>query len=118
MSLDRRRLLLGSLFSAALFAAPARAATPKQQGLDAAQFGVRPNASEDQSQRLQRAIDRAAQARAPLLLAPGLYRAGGLTLRAGSQVTGVRGATRIALTRGPSLLSAEGTEAITLTGLT
>jgi uncharacterized secreted repeat protein (TIGR03808 family) len=118
MSLNRRRLLLGSLFSAALFAAPARAATPKQQGLDAAQFGVRPNAPEDQSQRLQRAIDRAAQANAPLLLIPGLYRAGGLTLRAGSRLTGVRCATRIALTRGPSLLSAEGADAITLTGLT
>ena len=117
MSLSRRRLLLASLSSAALFAAPARAATPKQ-GLDAAQFGVRPNAPEDQSQRLQRAIDRAAQANAPLFLAPGLYRAGGLTLRAGSQLTGVRGATRIALTRGPSLLSAEGAEAVTLTGLT
>ncbi len=118
MFLNRRRVLLGSLSSAALFAAPARAATPKRQGLDAAQFGVRPNAPEDQSQRLQRAIDRAAQAGAPLLLAPGLYRAGGLTLRAGSQLTGVRGATRIALTRGPSLLAAEGAEAITLTGLT
>lgn len=118
MSLNRRHLLFGSLSSAALFAAPARAATPKQQGLDAAQFGVRPNAPEDQSQRLQRAIDRAAQAGAPLLLAPGLYRAGSLRLRAGSQLAGVRGATRMALTRGPSLLSAEGTDAITLTGLT
>lgn len=118
MSLNRRRLLLGSLSSAALFAAPARAATPKRQGLDAAQFGVRPNAPDDQSQRLQRAIDRAAQAGAPLLLAPGLYRAGGLTLRAGSQLAGIRGATRIALTHGPSLLSAEGADAITLTGLT
>ncbi len=117
MSLNRRRLLLGSLSSAALFAAPARATTPKQ-GFDAAQFGVRPNAPEDQSQRLQRAIDQAAKAGAPLLLAPGLYRAGGLTLRPGSQLIGVRGTTRIALTRGPSLLSAEGTEAIRLTGLT
>jgi uncharacterized secreted repeat protein (TIGR03808 family) len=116
MSLNRRRLLLGSLSGAVLFATPARAATPK--GLDAAQFGVRPNAPDDQSQRLQRAIDRAAQAHAPLLLAPGLYRAGGLTLRAGSQLTGARGATRIALTRGPSLLSAESADAITLSGLT
>jgi uncharacterized secreted repeat protein (TIGR03808 family) len=117
MSANRRRLLLGSLSSVALFAAPVRAATPKQQELDAAQFGVLPNGSEDQSQRLQRAIDRAAQARAPLLLAPGLYRAGGLTLPAGSQLMGVRGKTHLALTRGPSLLSVEGAEAITLTGL-
>lgn len=116
MSLTRRGLLLGSMSSAALFAAPARAAAPK--GLDATQFGVRPNAPEDQSQHLQRAIDRAAQAGAPLLLAPGLYRAGGLMLRAGSRLTGVRGATRMALTRGPSLLSAEGADAIALTGLT
>ncbi len=117
MTIDRRRLLLGSLSSAAVFATPARAAPTQPQGLNATQFGVRPNTTEDQSQRLQRAIDQAARANKPLWLPPGRYRAGDLKLRAGSQLTGVRGATHMALTRGPSLLSAEGAAAITLSGL-
>jgi uncharacterized secreted repeat protein (TIGR03808 family) len=39
-------------------------------------------------------------------------------LRSGSQIVGVRGATVIALTRGPALLQAEHGEALTLSGLT
>ena len=39
-------------------------------GIDAATLGVRPNASADQSRALQHAIDHAAAARMPLLLAP------------------------------------------------
>lgn len=115
MFLSRRHLLLGSLTVA--LAAPARAQTQKPQGLDAAQFGVRANAAGDQTLALQRAIDRAAQAHQPLWLSAGLYRSGPLTLRAGSQLTGARGA-RLALTRGPSLLTAQDTDALALTGLT
>ena len=112
MLVNRRRLLVGSLTSAATFAAPLSA-----YGLDPAQFGVRPGAVDDQSRALQRAIDQAAGTRAPLALAPGMYRAGDLKLPSGAQLVGARGATRIVLTRGPSLLSAEGGDSITLTGL-
>ncbi|MDP1909081.1 MAG: TIGR03808 family TAT-translocated repetitive protein [Hyphomicrobium sp.] len=115
MLLSRRNLLLGSL--TVVFATPARAQPQKPQGLDAAQFGVRANAAGDQTLALQRAIDRAAQAHQPLWLAAGTYRSGPLTLRAGSQLTGGRGA-RIALTRGPSLLAAQDADALALTGLT
>ena len=52
------------------------------------------------------------------MLAPGVYRAGGLTLPAGAQLAGVRGATRLIFTHGPSLLSAEHAETISLSGLT
>ena len=52
------------------------------------------------------------------MLAPGVYRAGGLTLPAGASLAGVRGATRLILTHGPSLLSAEHADTISLTGLT
>ena len=113
MPIDRRRLLVGSLTSAAAFAAPLSA-----YGLDAAQLGVRPGAPDDQSRALQRAIDQAAGTRAPLMLAPGVYRAGDLKLPSGAQLFGVRGATRLVLTTGPSLLSAEGSESVTLSGLT
>lgn len=118
MQIDRRRLLLGSLAGAAALATPAIAAPLSAQGLDAAQFGVHPGAPDDQSAKLQRAIDQAVRSRAPLWLAPGVYRAGDLKLGPGAQLLGVRGATRIVLTRGPSLLSAQGGDAITLSGLT
>ena len=100
------------------FAAPAKAAPLSTFGLDAAHIGVRPGAPGDQSAALQRAIDQAAHARVPLMLAPGVYRAGGLTLPAGAQLAGVRGATRLMFTHGPSLLSAEHADTISLTGLT
>ena len=75
----------------------------------------RPN---DQSRAFQRALDQAARTRAPLVLAPGVYRAGDLNLPAGAQLIGVRGATRLILTHGPSLLSTEGSDSVTLSGLT
>lgn len=115
MNLDRRTLVLSSL--AVAFAAPAKAAPLSNFGLDAAHFGVRAGAAGDQSAALQRAINQAAQARAPLLLAPGVYRAGGLTLPAGAQLAGVRGATRLIFTQGASLVSAEHADSVSLNGL-
>jgi uncharacterized secreted repeat protein (TIGR03808 family) len=117
MTIDRRCLLLGSLTGAAVIATPALAAPLSRYGLDAAQFGVRPGAADDQTAKLQRAIDQAAQARMPLMLAPGRYRAGNLTLSAGAQLAGVRGATRLSLTQGPSLIAAEHANTVSLTGL-
>jgi uncharacterized secreted repeat protein (TIGR03808 family) len=114
--MNRRYLLLGSL--ATVFAIPARAQTSGPQGIDAARFGVKANATADQTQALQRAIDQATQADRPLWLAAGLYRSGPLTLRNGSQLTGVRGATGIALMRGPSLFRAQDADAVTLSNLT
>src|SRR4051812_12825757 len=116
MPLDRRSLIAGT--GAAALAIPARAAPLSHYGFDAAHFGLRPGAPEDQSARLQRAIEEAARTRVPLALAPGIYRAGALTLAAGAQILGVRGATRIAFSGGPSLLSSTGAESITLAGLT
>ena len=118
MDLNRRHLIAAAATGAAAFAAPAKAAPLSTFGLDAAHFGVRPGAAGDQSRALQRAIDQAARTRAPLLLAPGVYRAGGLTLPAGASLLGVRGATRLILTHGPSLLSSEHADTVSLTGLT
>jgi uncharacterized secreted repeat protein (TIGR03808 family) len=117
MPIDRRCLLLGSLSGAAVIATPALAAPLSRYGLDAAQFGVRAGAPDDQTAKLQRAIDQAAQARMPLILAPGHYRAGGLNLSAGAQIAGVRGATHLTLTQGPSLIAAEHADTVSLTGL-
>ena len=97
MDIDRRHLLrLGAVAAGAIAAGagalPARApASPSPigaLGLDAAHFGLRPGSPDDQSRALQAAIDAAARARAPLAIAPGLYRAGNLQLPAGTQLIG------------------------------
>lgn len=117
LPLDRRHFLIGSA-AAALVPAPGMAASLSARGLDAAQFGVRAGSPDDQSARLQRAIDEAARARLPLWLAPGRYRTGALKLPPGAQLIGVRGATALTLTQGPSLLSADHGDSLTLAGLT
>jgi uncharacterized secreted repeat protein (TIGR03808 family) len=122
MGFDRRQLLgIGAVAartagtSSLALAAPTPLAT---FGLDAAHFGLRPGSGDDQTRALQSAIDAAARARAPLMIAPGAYRAGNLNLPAGAQLLGVRGATQIVLSEGPSLVSATGADHITLSGLT
>ena len=112
LPIDRRHLLAGTLTSTAAVTVPLPAF-----GLDAGKLGLRPGASDDQSRALQRTIDQAARMRAPLMLPPGLYRTGALTLPEGAQLMGVRGASRLILTNGPSLLSANGANYITLSGL-
>ena len=116
MDLTRRRLIAAAT-GAAAFATPAHAAPLSTFGLDAAHFGVRPGAAGDQSGALQRAIGEAARTRVPLMLAPGVYRTGLLTLPAGANLAGVRGATKLILTHGPSLLSSEHADTVSLTGL-
>jgi uncharacterized secreted repeat protein (TIGR03808 family) len=117
MAVDRRRLLLGSLSGAAVLATPATAATPSAFGRDVTHFGVRPGSPDDQTTRLQRAIDEAARTRAPLWLPPGVYKAGNLKLPAGAQLFGVREQTRLVLAGGRPLFSAAHAQAITLSGL-
>lgn len=95
---SRRTFFVASATGAAAGAAalPAQAASPANAalGIDAYDLGVRPNLQADQTQSLQRAIHRAAQARLPLLLAPGVYRSGELRLPANAKIAGTRGATR------------------------
>jgi uncharacterized secreted repeat protein (TIGR03808 family) len=86
-------------------------------GLDAGQMGVRAGSADDQTAPLQRAIDRAATARVPLALAPGVYRAGALHLPPGAQLVGIRGATRLMFTGGAAFIAADHAEQIILTGL-
>src|SRR5215470_11520076 len=87
-------------------------------GRDATQFGVRPGSSDDQTRALQRAIDESARAQVPLALPPGVYRTGMLRLLSGSQLVGVRGATKLAFSGGASMFLGEGADRVGLTGIT
>ncbi len=120
MTLNRRRLFAafaGAAATGATIPALARA-TGAMPGIDATVLGVRPNSADDQSPALQRAIDRAAAARAVLNLPPGVYRAGALQLPPFAAIAGRQGATRIVMAGGPSLLAATGSDNILLSGLT
>ena len=123
MAIDRRRFLTVSGLGAAAVAGPrasgrAVAGPHSLAGIDASHLGVRAGSPDDQSRALQDAIDQAAAQRLPLALGPGVFRAGDLKLPAGAQLIGVRGATRLVLSRGPSLISADRADGLVLTGLT
>jgi uncharacterized secreted repeat protein (TIGR03808 family) len=123
MDANRRHLIGASAagVAGALVMSPdvARAAPPTSAlGRDATQYGVRPGSAEDQTKALQRAIDEAARAQVPLALPPGVYRTGLLRLSSGTQLVGVRGATKFVFTGGPSMLSGEGASSVGLTNIT
>ena len=87
-------------------------------GRDVTQYGVRPGSPDDQTKNLQRAIDDAARAQVPLALPPGVYRTGLLRLQSGTQLVGVRGATKFVFNGGASMLQSEGEGHIGLSGIT
>ncbi|QOZ67766.1 TIGR03808 family TAT-translocated repetitive protein [Bradyrhizobium arachidis] len=123
MDLNRRHLIGAStagIAGALAMPADAARAAPLTSllGRDATQYGVRPGSSEDQTRALQRAIDEAARAQMPLALPPGVYRTGLLRLPNGSQLIGVRGATKLVFTGGASAIQSDGSDSIGLTGIT
>jgi uncharacterized secreted repeat protein (TIGR03808 family) len=123
MDVNRRHLIGASVAGAAgaLVASPdAASAAPLTStlGRDITQYGVRPGSAEDQTRVLQHAIDEAARAAVPLALPPGVYRCGLLRLQNGTQLVGVRGATRLVFAGGASMLSGEGANHVGLTGIT
>ena len=123
MDVNRRHLMgvsaAGVAGALAMSPDAARAAPPTSAiGRDATQYGVRPGSPDDQSRALQRAIAEAARAQVPLALPPGVYRTGMLRLQNGTQLVGVRGATRLVFNGGASLLQGEGAGSIGLTNIT
>jgi uncharacterized secreted repeat protein (TIGR03808 family) len=122
MDVNRRHLIGASAgIAGALAMSPdiARAAPPTSAlGRDATQYGVRPGSPDDQTRVLQRAIDEAARAHVPLALPPGIYRAGMLRLQSGTQLIGVRGATKLIFNGGASMLQGEGADSVGLTNIT
>jgi uncharacterized secreted repeat protein (TIGR03808 family) len=123
MDVNRRHLIgasaAGAVSALAMSPDAARAAPLSSTlGRDATAYGVRPGSPDDQTKVLQRAIDEAARAQAPLALPPGVYRTGMLRLQSGTQLIGVRGATRLVFSGGASMLSGEGAGRIGLANIT
>jgi uncharacterized secreted repeat protein (TIGR03808 family) len=123
MDVNRRHLIGATVAGAAggfaMSPDTARAAPlTSSLGRDATQYGVRPGSPDDQTKLLQRAIDEAARAQAPLALPPGVYRTSMLSLRGGTQLIGVRGATRLVFNGGASMLSGEGAGSLGLSNIT
>src|SRR6202035_2482537 len=123
MDLNRRHFIgISATGLAGALAMPTRAmhAAPPTStlGRDATQYGIHPGSPDDQTRALQRAIDDAARAQVPLALPPGIYRTGMLRLQSGTQLVGVRGATRLVFNGGASMLQGEGAGSVGLTNLT
>jgi uncharacterized secreted repeat protein (TIGR03808 family) len=123
MDVHRRHLIgasaAGVAGALAMPTAAARAAPlTSTLGRDVTQYGVHPGSPDDQTRALQRAIDDAARAQIPLALPPGVYRTGMLRLQSGTQLIGVRGATRLIFNGGASLLSGEGAGSVGLDNIT
>jgi uncharacterized secreted repeat protein (TIGR03808 family) len=120
MDVNRRHLIGASAAGALAISTGGARAGPLTStlGRDATQYGVRPGSPDDQTKILQRAVDDAARARVPLALPSGVYRTGMLRLQSGTQLIGVRGATRLVFNGGASMLSGEGADGIGLTNIT
>lgn len=119
--ISRRTLLAGAATVAATGAAAKTARTVPRPlgslGLDAAEFGLRPGATEDQSAALRKALAAAASRQAPLLIGPGRYRIADVALPDGVRLIGIPGATRLIAARNAPLLTARGHKAISVKGL-
>jgi uncharacterized secreted repeat protein (TIGR03808 family) len=123
MDIHRRHLIGASVagVAGALAMSPeaARAAPlTSTLGRDVTQYGVHPGSPDDQTRALQHAIDDAARAQVPLALPPGVYRTTMLRLQSGTQLIGVRGATRLIFNGGASMLSGEGASSVGLDNIT
>jgi uncharacterized secreted repeat protein (TIGR03808 family) len=121
MAIDRRSVLGLSAGSAAgaILPTPSRAAPQPlgSLGLDVTHFGVNAGSPDDQTEALQRAIDASADARVPLWLPAGTYIAADLVLKSGTQLYGVRGATRLLLGYGAAIVASTRADQVTLQGI-
>jgi uncharacterized secreted repeat protein (TIGR03808 family) len=115
---SRRSLLTGALGAAAATAASAAAhAGPRKSdasGPGGAGLALSPDATADQTRALQSEIDRAAAEHRPLLLPPGVFRTGTLTLHTGTVLVGAHGLTTLEFIGGTALLTASHADGIRL----
>jgi uncharacterized secreted repeat protein (TIGR03808 family) len=122
MSFDRRTMLAASLgIGAAATAAQAGAPSPPRAALRHLTHdvvpGLEPNATRDQTELLQSAIDAAAEKNVPLMLPPGTFRVSDVRLRAGSRVIGANGTTVLMFNGGAAFVTADKADGLHLEDL-
>lgn len=120
MSMNRRKLLLrtAAVTSGVLLASASGAAEKSNGSLaETYDFGLEPASPADQTQVLQKAIERTAAAGLVLHLPAGTYRCGTLGLPTGTRIAGVAGATRLTFTGSGAFIIASRSHGLSLSGL-
>lgn len=126
MTLSRRDWLRTALFgTVATSAGPVLAQAPRPiapaplgtLGLEAAQFGLRPGSTDDQSRLLQAALVEAVKRDAPLIVAPGRYRIGNVVLPENARLIGIPGATQFIAAQAAPLLVARRIKRAAISGI-
>ena len=122
MQLDRRLLVGAGLGLGAAVTAGGAAAQARQAKMATAPAqlatGLEPDSGQDDTERLQAALDRATERRQPLVLPAGRFVVRTLTLRSGSHLVGTGGATVLAHAGGGPAISATGVANVVVEGLT
>lgn len=121
MGVGRRQVLVGGLGLGLAAAAGPRLAASREE-TDAPQafstYGIVPGGGEiDQTATLQLAADDAAETGTPLFLPAGIYSTSRLTLKSGTQITGVPGRSILHYRDGGAILGLENAENVRLAGL-
>lgn len=102
--MNRRDLLAGTFGLAAAGASSPAPAAPLADvsvtsairgSINAEQFGVWPNAVDDQSRAFRRMLEKASADSAPIFLPPGSYRLSNIRLPRETRLVGVAGSTRL-----------------------
>lgn len=117
--MDRRTFLTGALGAAATpVAAAVDSGSPVlRETLNAAELGVKPGDSADQSRTLQRLLDLASDDDRQIFLPAGSYVVSELKLPARTRLAGVAGATRLVFAGGSHMLAGERAEVVALSDL-
>lgn len=118
--MHRRQFLTGlTLLAAIPTMAQADMLRPAQLrgALDVTSFGVRPDASDDQSVLFQAMLDAASRENKPVMLPPGRYIVSNLALPARTRLVGIAGTARLIYGGGGSFLASTGGEDVHLSGL-
>lgn len=121
--LNRRNLLAGTtgLAAGGLSVQSVSRASSQQSATDgmvnAAELGIRPDASDDQGKAFSALLRNAAESRMPIFLPPGTYVVSNLSLPRDVRLTGVAGATRIVYGGGGHLFAGEDLRHFELSGL-
>lgn len=121
MQLDRRLLVgaglgLGAAVTAGSAGAQVRQAKAAPTPAEVA-TGLEPDSGRDETERLQAALDRAAERRQPLVLPAGRFVVRTLTLRSGAHLIGTGGGTVLAHAGGGPAIAATNVANVTLEGL-